>query len=381
MLPFTLLLAALELVPICTAHHPIPSHIDLEYRTGSNIRNKYDIQTLSESDRFWFGSFDVGNAKNLTLLVDTGSSDVVLNPGVYKKSAQGVNTHKNFSITYGSTESDGSGTLTVPNFPVNGSLYNDTIRFGTLKAHQTIGSINPTGDGTNVIPEDGIVGFAGMEMSSFNGPSPFFHSLCEQHQVAACRFGVTLGDNEKGTQVLGALDRSLFKGELTTTSIYREWALYVDFAINGQIVMKDALVDLDTGTATIIGPVKDVIAVLEAASVQYVVQSSSAGTTVTGYFPCDKPPTLGLSIPSQSNVTTAAKQNSKLVSRESSIFNLEPSQWIAADNGNNNCTAIVSGTDVLPQPNMWVVGQPFFHGIYVDHNLQDRTLGFAPAPN
>lgn len=62
---------------------------------------------------FWFGSFDVGNSKNLTLLIDTGSSDVIVNPGLYKAGPHSVDTHSTFTITYGTTESDGSGTGTV----------------------------------------------------------------------------------------------------------------------------------------------------------------------------------------------------------------------------------------------------------------------------
>ena len=36
-----------------------------------------------------------------------------MNPGVYKPGPRAANIHKNFTITYGTTESDGSGTGTV----------------------------------------------------------------------------------------------------------------------------------------------------------------------------------------------------------------------------------------------------------------------------
>lgn len=107
--------------------------------------------------------------------------------------------------------------------------------------------------GEALILADGIVGFAGLEVSSFHDASPFFHSLCEQGEVSPCRFGITPGNIGKGTQVLGALDKSLFKGELSTTSIIQEWALYADIAFDGKIIEKDTLIELDTGTATVIG--------------------------------------------------------------------------------------------------------------------------------
>jgi pepsin A len=58
--------------------------------------------------KFRFGSFDVGNSKNLTLLIDTGSSDVIVNPGLYKGGPHSVDTNSTFTNTYGTTESDGS---------------------------------------------------------------------------------------------------------------------------------------------------------------------------------------------------------------------------------------------------------------------------------
>lgn len=132
-------------------------------------------------------------------------------------------------------------------------MYNDTVKLGAVTAYQTIGSAQPDANGEALIPADGIVGFAGLEVSSFNGASPFFHSLCEQGEVSPCRFGITLGDSGKGTLLLGALDQALFKGDLSTTSIIQEWALYADIALDGKIIKKDALVELDTGTATVIG--------------------------------------------------------------------------------------------------------------------------------
>ena len=102
--------------------------------------------------------------------------------------------------------------------------------------HQTIGSAN----GEALIPADDIVGFAGLEVSSFHGAPSFFHSLCEQGEVSPSRFGITLGNH-------GTLDKSLFKGELSTTSIIQEWALYADIALDGKIIKNDALIELDNG--------------------------------------------------------------------------------------------------------------------------------------
>jgi len=43
------------------------------------------------------------------LLVDTGSADLVLNPGKYKRGTGSVDLRKNFEITYGTTSGNAAG--------------------------------------------------------------------------------------------------------------------------------------------------------------------------------------------------------------------------------------------------------------------------------
>ncbi|PWY90676.1 acid protease [Aspergillus heteromorphus CBS 117.55] len=374
-----LMLGTLGVLPALASPAPqhVPSHINLVHRSdpGAKLlrRGKYDTESISESEGFWFGSFDVGSSKNLHMLIDTGSSDVIVNKGYYTPGSSSVNLNLTFDNSYGTTESDGSGTGSVA-----GTLYNDTVSFGSLTATQTVGSANSS----DLIPGDGIVGFAGVEVEQFpNGAEPFFHSLCSQGQVASCRFALVLGQNDTGIQVLGELDTSLFEGNLTTTSIIQEWVIFADVALNNTVITTNIMVELDSGTATVVGPVDEVLSIFEATSIQAVVQNTTDGVTVTGYFPCDSPPTLGFNIPSTANATAAAKADSGLISHQSKIFNIEGEQWIAADNGNNNCTAVLSGANVEGYPTLWVAGQAFFRGLYLDHNVANATIGLATAKN
>lgn len=75
-----------------------------------------------------------------------------------------------------------------------------------------------------------------------------------------------------------------------------------------------------------------------------------------GYYPCDKPPTVGFVLGGKT-------------------FNIVPSVWPAVQNGNNNCTAVLQGTDGFGSS--WLVGQAFFQGRYIDHNIDAQTMGFA----
>ena len=45
--------------------------------------------------------------------------------------------------------------------------------------------------------------------------------------------------------------------------------------------------------------------------------------------------------------------------------------------GNNNCTFTVIGQDYAALPGLWVLGQSFMQGKYVDHNLDEGTIGIA----
>ena len=62
---------------------------------------------------FWFSHFTVGASPDLQILIDTGSSDAILNPGVYKPSSGSTDTHRPFHISYATTNPDGSGELSV----------------------------------------------------------------------------------------------------------------------------------------------------------------------------------------------------------------------------------------------------------------------------
>jgi pepsin A len=62
---------------------------------------------------FWFSRFAIGDSPDLEILIDTGSSDAILNPGIYKPSPNAVNAKRPFHISYATTNHDGTGDLSV----------------------------------------------------------------------------------------------------------------------------------------------------------------------------------------------------------------------------------------------------------------------------
>lgn len=222
---------------------------------------------------FWFTNISVGSSDPLELLVDTGSADLVLNPGRYKRSSSALNLNNTFEVTYGTTTGNGAGSSSqtvsfqhrnrfihekLTDFQITGAIYNDTVSISSLKlSSQTIGSIvSNSSNSSNVqtYPHDGIIGF-GSEGFSGTNSTPFFHNLCEQNLVSECRFGLQLDSNGTGSLTLGGVADGIPGGEknLTKVPIIEEWFIAGDLAVNGKIVQSDLVIEMDSGSSGIVG--------------------------------------------------------------------------------------------------------------------------------
>ncbi|KAM3074119.1 hypothetical protein ACMFMG_003059 [Clarireedia jacksonii] len=323
---------------------------------------------------FWFTNITVGFSTPANLLVDTGSADLVLNPGLYKPSIQSVNLNSTFEVTYGTTTGGGAGSTSET---IIGALYNDTATFQSLTVtSQTIGIAGANNTANSTYPGQGIIGLGNPAFSG-SGATPFFHNLCEQGSIEECRFGLALHTNDTGSLTLGGLDFNLVPGgnaALTKVPLVLEWFAYGDIVLDGKYVFKDAPLEFDSGTTGIVGPISTISALFNQTGIQSVLQTSSTGNTLIGYYPCSSPPAIGFSLPSQSNLSSISSSNMTTSwSTKSSIFYVENSAQAASKSG-DNCTSIFSGYD-FDTPGLWVLGEGFFRGKYVDHNLGEGTLG------
>ena len=68
-----------------------------------------------------------------------------------------------------------------------------------------------------------------------------------------CRFGLAFSNAVNGSLILGTLDNDLFDGDLTTSLLAEEWFTYGDVVVAGQTLEKDAIIEFDSGSATIVG--------------------------------------------------------------------------------------------------------------------------------
>jgi cathepsin D len=204
-------------------------------------------------------------------LIDIGSADVFLNPGLYTTSPVSENLNKTFNITFGTTNTDGSGTETVSilylsetfltEYQIFGSIYKDIVcldRTSLSVPEQAIGEVTiPT---TPSFSYDGLIGF-GSPINDVLNSTPWFQSLCEQSSLDECRFGLAFQTDGTGEQYFGNIEHDRFKGRLSTTSLlydpyydtYFEWATYGDIAANGKVIAKDSIIEFDSGTTVIFG--------------------------------------------------------------------------------------------------------------------------------
>ncbi|KAF7549998.1 hypothetical protein G7046_g8156 [Stylonectria norvegica] len=317
--------------------------IDLKQRSGEIRHSKHDLQRRALPDAaipetsdagFWYGSFNVGLSYNLSLLIDTGSGDLVVNPDLYIPSAASEDLNETKRFFYITTQENGCGEADI-----QARKFNDTVTLAGLKAvGQRIGSIIATPPPNSAIitqfPHQGIVGLAGSTATQtpLRGV-PFFQTLCNQGQVEECRFGLAFGTKGHGRQIFGGVDhRGGIDANLTEYTGVQE-------------------IMFDSGTSNIIGDLPMVRALFKNLGIQAVEQNlPGCSTTLFGYYPCDAPPTVAFQL------------------GDSSVpFGIEHSAFKMVDNGKNNCTATITGQAL--GAGSWMVGQSWFQGKYVDHDV------------
>ena len=113
-------------VCIGTLHHSIPlKHyrnksgttaralhaIAKRHAALSNIRGgAVQLEPMTFGPHDWFyGSFDVGDSKNLSLSIDTASGTLYLNSGLYKPSKKSININRSGESGFGTWFKDGCG--------------------------------------------------------------------------------------------------------------------------------------------------------------------------------------------------------------------------------------------------------------------------------
>lgn len=302
----------------------------------------------TEDAGFWFADFSVGASPSDSMLIDTGSSDVYMNPGKYQPGSSARDTGRPFTISFATTNSDGSGSETL-----KGEVWTDTVALGGISvAKQQLGNVTQS-NVAEPFPHDGLVGFAGQDGSAFGGV-PWFQSACNDGLVSACRFGLAFKTDGTGTQTLGGVDPT-YADSLSTVGTSDQWVVPLDVSGGGTQVANQASAIFDSGTTVVYGPIDSVRDLYDALGLQTTQKSVGGQNYLYATYPCGSPPdvTFGLG---------------------GGEFKIEDAAWPASQDG-STCTATLQGTDGFGD--QWLVGQAFFQGKYVDHDIDGAAMGFA----
>jgi len=213
--------------------------------------------------------------------VDTGSSDLFVNPRNYdsSKSSTSKELGRNFTVSYG----DGT--------TASGPIYTDTVTVAGVKAtDQAIGAATKS-----TLTDDGSVGIAGMGFESiaqFKSP-PFFQTMFSQGQVRQNLFCFGLW-TEGARLDLGHITQEAYTGSITYSSVDDSQGFWTtSFKVNNGKAQSGII---DTGTTLIIGPVSEVKALYKKLGVQTIEQDGE----VYGAYDPKSPPKVTLTFSGKS---------------------------------------------------------------------------------
>lgn len=188
---------------LCSLVHGASFNIPARHESGRHPIGKRSTATDPaglDSALYWYSSFSVGDSGPLSLLVDTGSSDILIDPGYYKPSTN-VKPYitKKYAIEYEGVTKAGEGFELI-----NGTALLDNVTVGGLTVkHQALANITAYKffdlDGAQAphraLARDGIIGFGSQNGSTFTPQAEsWFYNLCAQKSVDECRFGLAFGE-------------------------------------------------------------------------------------------------------------------------------------------------------------------------------------------
>nr|VWO95943.1 LMP1 [Ganoderma boninense] len=308
---------------------------------------------------FWFTEFAVG-PQNFKLTVDTGSFAVLIEEGLYKPTPASNSTNQGEFIQFNGASQDG----TAPASETIMFVHDDVTYDGVNLEGFLVGNIT---DG-DPIPGDGILGLSppASEITDPNDPTflagqSLLQAICAQEKISPCEFGLGLKKDGTGTLAFGPLGMSCSSANDAWWVTNKTAAASPILVIDGKQVAHIEPI-FDSGTPNVIGPLDTVRSALQSVGYELLEHTDSQGiTTVFGTYDCArKPARFGFSFPPSTDV--------HYVDLGANVLNR------TADG--KTCTANILGTSTLDGPT-WQIGQTWFQGRWVQHDLNASTIAFA----
>ncbi|KAI0642938.1 acid protease [Trametes meyenii] len=312
---------------------------------------------------FWQGNFTIGGSQTFSLTVDTGSFAILVKQGLYKPNPTSEQTNISEFIQFNGASKDGVAPALETVFFVR-----DDIEFAGVTAHKfLVGNITLGDD----LPGDGVAGFSppASDNEDLSNGQGLIETFCANGDVSPCQFGLTLGKDGQGEFIFGELDKSKISGNITTLPTFNHdsWTVINSTEADSAVLVIDGkpfshiMPTFDNGTPNVIGPLSTVRAVLEAVGYNITEQTNDGVTIALGTYDCSRTPArFGFSFPPSDEVH---------------YIDLAANELNRTADG-RTCTANILGTSTVDVP-QWSIGQTWFQGRYVHHDLNSSRLSFA----
>ncbi|KAI0329050.1 acid protease [Cubamyces sp. BRFM 1775] len=312
---------------------------------------------------FWRGNFTVGSNQTFSLTIDSGSFAILVKEGLYKPSATSQPTNLSEFIQFNGASQDGIAPAAETVFFVR-----DDIELGGVTVHDfLVGNITQGDD----LPGDGVAGFSppASENDDFSSGQGLVETFCAEGKLSPCEFGIVLEKDGNGSVTFGPLEKSKITGNITVLPAMTNdsWQILNSTEADSTILVVDGkpfshiIPTFDSGSPNVIGPLDQVRDLLKSVGYNVTEQTNDYVTVALGTYDCArKPARVGFSFPPSNEV--------HYIDLEANVLNRTADGRI--------CTANILGTSTVDAP-FWSIGQTWFQGRYVQHDLDNHTLSFA----
>lgn len=316
-----------------------PSKRDLPEHLAKRATGSVSL-TDQQGGELWSGNIAFGTpAQTFPIDFDTGSSDTLVNNGVYDPSASST------SQTNGDTFSTSYGDGTT----AQGTIYTDTIHIGGLSATNTAIGVASSQFQDPSSGSQGISGMAFPQLAAFGSNYlPYFFRLKQAGAVSSGVFQFDLRTSGSSLY-LGGTNSAKYSSTPQYVSVDSNNGFWqVPASVNGQSI--DSIVD--TGTTIIVAPTSQAQTLFNSLGLPTFTQDGS----LYAYYNCNSPP----------QVTFTYGGYTKSLSAATTSFGTTNS---------GQCVLAVAGSDL--GLNGWVTGDSWLQNTVAIFDTDNNRVGFA----
>ncbi|KAI9057298.1 acid protease [Trametes sanguinea] len=346
---------------------------------GQSQVTKRDAQPITEESDGPIGTISIGTPpQEMAVLFDTGSPDLWVTSSTCTGDWCDQITAKRFDISASSTAKAQRGTFNITyggGESATGPVYTDTgecdrtslcgyrtdrstydaVSVGGVTVHDQY--FSPATDEIGMTGETvGILGLSLASISVLKQP-PFLQHALESGLLPSGTLGVRLSGAHSEAYI-GGTNPALYTGALEFHPVdpaHGFWEIPGGTVkVGARAVVRNASTVVDTGTAGVVGPTRDVAAFW--AAVPGAEEDAGVGGVYT--YPCDAEVSVAFSWGGRDWQLSAEDLNGG-----------------SFDDG--TCLGNIIGLDLPSASNQWILGTNFLHGVYAAFSLDDMAVGFA----